>query len=56
MRRAAARGQGYTVNYPMPPNTDFATWRAALAKALAQIADYAPEQADHLAWGGYVRN
>ena len=28
----------------MPPNTDFATWRAALAKALAQIADYAPNR------------
>jgi acetoin utilization deacetylase AcuC-like enzyme len=37
-------GAGFTVNFPMPPNTDFATWRAALAKALAQIADYAPDQ------------
>jgi acetoin utilization deacetylase AcuC-like enzyme len=37
-------GAGFTVNYPMPPNTDFATWRAALAKALAQIADYAPNR------------
>ncbi len=36
-------GTGFTVNYPMPPNTDFATWRAALAKALAQIADYTPD-------------
>ena len=37
-------GEGFTVNYPMPPNTDFATWRVALAKALVQIADYAPDQ------------
>lgn len=37
-------GAGFTVNYPMPPNTDFVTWRAALAKALARIADYAPDQ------------
>jgi len=36
-------GKGFTVNYPMPPGTDFATWRAALIKALAQIADYAPD-------------
>lgn len=36
-------GGGFTINYPLPPNTDFATWRAALKKALAQIAEYAPE-------------
>ena len=36
-------GEGYTVNYPMPPNTDFPTWRAALIKALAHIAKYAPD-------------
>lgn len=36
-------GDGFTVNYPLPPNTDFATWRAVLKKALKQIAEYAPE-------------
>ncbi len=37
-------GEGYTVNYPLPPNTDFPTWRAALSKALDQIRSYAPDQ------------
>lgn len=37
-------GNGYTVNYPLPPNTNFATWRAALQKALSHVADYAPDQ------------
>lgn len=37
------KGKGFTINYPMPPNTGFATWRATLAKALAQIANYAPD-------------
>ena len=36
-------GDGYTINYPLPPKTDFATWRATLQKALAQIKDYAPD-------------
>jgi acetoin utilization deacetylase AcuC-like enzyme len=37
-------GVGFTVNYPMPPKTDFPTWRATLIKALAQIAEYAPDK------------
>ena len=37
------KGEGFTVNYPLPPNTDFATWRAALAQALKQIEAYAPD-------------
>jgi acetoin utilization deacetylase AcuC-like enzyme len=37
------KGAGFTVNYPLPPNTDFHTWRAALGKALEQIKDYAPD-------------
>lgn len=37
-------GVGFTVNYPMPPKTDFPTWRAALIKALALIAEYAPDK------------
>ena len=36
-------GSGFTVNYPLPPGTGFSTWRAALAKALQQVADYAPD-------------
>lgn len=40
----SGKGDGLTVNYPMPPNTDFATWRAALKKALAKIAEYAPDK------------
>jgi len=37
-------GVGFTVNYPMPPKTNFPTWRMALIKALAQIAKYAPDK------------
>jgi len=37
------KGDGFTINYPLPPNTDFATWRAALTKALKQVTDYAPD-------------
>lgn len=37
------KGEGFTINYPMPPNTDFQAWRAALAKALKHIEDYAPD-------------
>lgn len=36
-------GAGFTVNYPLPPDTNFATWRAALKKALGQVADYRPD-------------
>lgn len=36
-------GNGFTVNYPLPPETDFATWRAALKKALERIGDYQPD-------------
>ena len=37
-------GVGFTVNYTMPPKTNFPTWRMALIKALAQIAKYAPDK------------
>jgi acetoin utilization deacetylase AcuC-like enzyme len=40
----SGKGDGFTVNYPLPPNTNFATWRAALKKALAQIAEHAPDK------------
>lgn len=36
-------GEGYTVNYPLPPGTEFAAWRAALMDGLGKIADYAPD-------------
>ncbi len=38
-------GEDFTVNHPMPPGTDFATWRRSLDAALDRIAQYAP---DHL--------
>ncbi|MDG1424403.1 MAG: histone deacetylase family protein [Paracoccaceae bacterium] len=39
----AGKGEGFTINYPMPPNTGFQTWRGALSKALKHIEDYAPD-------------
>ncbi|UWR21990.1 histone deacetylase family protein [Sulfitobacter sp. S190] len=42
--RGSGAGQGYTVNYPMPPGTDFGTWRAALADGLSRIAEFAPDK------------
>ena len=37
------KGKGYTINYPLPPKTNFATWRATLTKALGHIANFAPD-------------
>ncbi len=37
------KGTGFTINYPLPPSTDFPTWRAALAKALKHIEGYTPD-------------
>lgn len=39
----AGAGEGYTVNYPMPPKTGFSAWRAALKDAAARIEAYAPD-------------
>jgi acetoin utilization deacetylase AcuC-like enzyme len=36
-------GEGFTVNYPMPPGTPFAIWGAALDDAIARIASYGPD-------------
>ena len=36
-------GEGFTLNYPMPPGTPFSVWRKSLADALQKIADYAPD-------------
>ena len=39
----ADAGEGFTVNFPLPPGTTFTVWRAALHKALSRINDYAPD-------------
>lgn len=39
----SGKGAGFTVNYPLPPDTGFATWRAALKDALDRVAAFAPE-------------
>jgi acetoin utilization deacetylase AcuC-like enzyme len=36
-------GEGFNVNYALPPGTGFPAWRAALTDALARVADYAPD-------------
>ena len=36
-------GEGYTLNFPMPPGTPYAVWRQSLAQGLARIADFAPD-------------
>lgn len=36
-------GTGFTHNYPMPPGTDFATWRSALTDALQKITAFKPD-------------
>ncbi len=37
-------GAGFTRNYPMKPGTGFGVWRENLARALAQIAEFAPQK------------
>ncbi len=39
----AGAGEGYNVNYPMPPNTPFDIWREALVVALERIHSYGPD-------------
>ena len=36
-------GAGFNHNYPMPPGTDFGTWRAALTDALAKVTAFKPD-------------
>ena len=36
-------GQGYTLNFPMPPKTGFLDWRKALFQGLEKIADFKPD-------------
>ncbi|WP_281982472.1 histone deacetylase family protein [Thalassorhabdomicrobium marinisediminis] len=38
-----AAGQGFNVNFPLPPDTPYAVWKECLDQALARIADYAPD-------------
>ena len=37
------KGDGYNLNFPMPPGTPFDVWRAAMAKGLERIAEYNPD-------------
>lgn len=36
-------GAGLTANYPLPPGTGYAAWKAALEDALGRITAYAPD-------------
>ena len=36
-------GEGLNVNYPLPPGTEFATWRASLGDALEKVSAYSPD-------------
>ena len=36
----AAAGSGFTLNLPLPPGTEWATWQDALRTALKRIADF----------------
>lgn len=36
-------GEGFNLNYPMPPGTSFKAWRKALLESLERIAGFAPD-------------
>lgn len=36
-------GEGFNINYPLPPKTPFSAWRAALQDALAKIGSHGPD-------------
>jgi len=36
----AGKGKGFNLNFPMPPETPFGLWRAALTQGLERIADF----------------
>ncbi len=38
-----ADGEGYNINYPMPPGTDYPVWSSALEEACARIDGYGPD-------------
>ncbi|WP_299892476.1 histone deacetylase family protein [uncultured Ruegeria sp.] len=39
----AGAGEGFTANYPMPPGTGYAAWKACLSDALASVDNYKPD-------------
>lgn len=41
--RGVGNGEGYTVNYPLLPGTDWTAYQEALASALQQIKVYSPD-------------
>ena len=41
--RGAGQGEGYNVNYPLPPGTKFDVWFSALQDACRRISAYAPD-------------
>ena len=41
--RGAGLGEGYNVNYPLPPGTKFDIWFSALQNACRKISAYAPD-------------
>jgi len=38
-----ADGDGFNINYPMKPGTEFDEWRAALTDALAKVTKFSPD-------------
>jgi len=36
-------GEGFTLNFPMPPKTGFGEWRKALSEGMDRIAGFAPD-------------
>ena len=41
--KGAGKGEGYNVNYPLPPGAKYDVWGAALADALRKIKRYKPD-------------
>ncbi len=41
--RGAGKGEGHTLNLPLPPGTDWESYRVALAAALEAIGQYQPD-------------
>jgi acetoin utilization deacetylase AcuC-like enzyme len=41
--RGIGKGEGFNINYPMKPGTDFAAWSRALNSACAAIKAFGPE-------------
>jgi acetoin utilization deacetylase AcuC-like enzyme len=41
--KGSGKGEGYNVNYPLPPGAKYDVWGAALADALRKIKRYKPD-------------